>query len=70
MALDSAATTVTERIEDAIREIATLFIALAPLDVILGGDQPHAFSYGLIFVAVGVGLFVATLISERRRLDA
>lgn len=56
-----------ERIEEAAREIATLFVALAPLDVVLGADRPHAFTYGLIFVAVGVILFILTLLTERNR---
>jgi uncharacterized MAPEG superfamily protein len=59
-----------ERIEEAAREIATLFIALAPLDVVLGADRPYAFTYALIFVAVGVIFFVLTLFSERHRSRA
>jgi hypothetical protein len=54
----------------AAREIATLFIALAPLDVVLGPDRPYAFTYALIFEAVGVILFVLTLFSERHRSRA
>ena len=62
-----AAQTVTERIEEAFREIATLFLALAPLDVVLGAERPYAFRNGLIFEAVGVSLFVLSLLLERRR---
>ena len=59
-----------ERIEDAMREIAVLFVALAPLDVVLGASRPRAFTYGLIFVAIGVILFAWALFIERRRLRA
>lgn len=57
-----------ERIEEALREVAVLFVALAPLDVVLGAERPGAFADGLIFVAIGVILFVVTLIFERKRL--
>lgn len=70
MALDPSTKTAIERIEDAIREVATLFFALAPLDVALGSDQPHRFTYGLIFMVIGVVLFVLALFSERKRLGA
>ena len=70
MANGSSVKTVIERIEDLLREVATLFVALAPLDVALGADRPHAFSYGLIFVAFGVTLFVLTLFLERKRSGA
>jgi hypothetical protein len=46
-----------ERIEDALREIAVLFIALAPLDVFLGEGTVYAVRNGLIFVAVGLMIF-------------
>jgi len=55
------------RVEEAVREIATLFIALAPLDVVLGSDKPDAIRNGLIFAIIGVILFVLALVSERRR---
>jgi hypothetical protein len=55
-----------ERIEEAFREIAVLFVALAPLDVVLGADRPDAVRNGLIFVATGVILFVVALLSERK----
>ena len=59
-----------ERIEEALREVATLFVALAPLDVALGARGPHAFIYGLIFVAIGVSFFLLSLFMERRRFRA
>ena len=62
--------TVIERMEDALREVATLFIALAPLDVALGPREPHTFTFGLIFVTGGVILFVLALLLEWRRRNA
>jgi hypothetical protein len=56
-----------EHIEEAFREIAILFIALAPLDVFLGEGREHALRNGLIFVGMGVTIFVVALISERQR---
>ena len=70
MAHEPCTKTVIERIEDRLREVATLFVALAPLDVVLGAERPHAFSYALIFVAVGVILFVLALFLERNRSGA
>ena len=58
-----------ERIEEAFREIAVLFIALAPLDVALGAHGLEAVVTGLIFVGIGIILFAGTLINERRRHD-
>jgi hypothetical protein len=59
-----------ERIEEALREVAILFVPLAPLDVALGAERSQGFTYGLIFVAGGVILFVLVLLVERRRLRA
>ena len=61
--------TAIERVEEAVREIAVLFIALAPLDVALGADASGAVTVGLIFVGIGVILFAWTLLNERRRRD-
>jgi hypothetical protein len=58
-----------ERIEEAFREIAVLFIALAPLDVALGAHGLEAIVTGLIFVGFGIILFAGTLLSERTRHD-
>ena len=62
-----SANRIAERIEEAVREVATLFIALAPLDVILGGGATHGYRDGLIFIAIGVFLFIVVLITEDRR---
>ena len=60
-------TSTIQRIEDALREIAVLFIALAPLDVVLGEHRANAVRDGLIFVTGGLILFVIALRMERRR---
>jgi hypothetical protein len=57
-----------ELVEEALREIAVLFIALAPLDVFLGEDGAYVIRNGLIFVGVGAIMFVVALFVERRRL--
>jgi len=59
---------VVQRLEEALREIAVLFIALAPLDVTLGAERSSEFRNGLIFVMIGVMLFLIALAVERRRL--
>jgi hypothetical protein len=65
-----SAKTIAERIEDAIREVATLLVALAPLDMAFAADRTNALSYGLIFEAIGVSLFVLALFIERQRFRA
>jgi hypothetical protein len=62
----STAKAVAERIEDAIREVGTLLVALAPLDMAFGADRAHALRYGLIFEVIGVSLFLFALFLERR----
>jgi uncharacterized membrane protein YgdD (TMEM256/DUF423 family) len=56
-----------ERIEEAVREIAILFIALAPLDVFLSASHSETLRNGLIFVIVGVMMFTGALFTERKR---
>ena len=58
-----------DRVEEALREISVLFIALAPLDVFLGEDPAHAAANGFAFMTVGFSLFVVALYVERRRLN-
>ena len=58
-----------ERIEEAVREIAVLFVALAPLDVFLGEDPAHAVRNGLIFVGMGVIMFAGAVLTEGKRRD-
>ena len=62
-------TKIVERIEEALREIAVLFIALAPLDVFFGEGTPNALRNGLIFVGVGLMMFLVALFVERKRLN-
>jgi hypothetical protein len=56
-----------KRIEEALREIAVLFIALAALDVFLGEDPERALGNGLAFVVLGLFLFALAVYIERRR---
>jgi len=63
---DAAVKTVQERVEDAMREVATLFITFAPLDSALARDSGVASTF-LFFLIVGVVLFAASLWLERRR---
>ena len=62
-------TKIAERIEEALREIAVLFIALAPLDVFLAEGTPQAVRNGLIFVGAGLMIFVVTVFVERKRFS-
>jgi hypothetical protein len=57
-----------ERIEDAAREIGTLLIAFAPLDLVLAGELRHRWPVLLLFLTVGALLLGAALRSERGRL--
>lgn len=58
---------VGERIEDAMREVGVLLIAFAPLDVALNRHAGGDLSYLLLFLGLGMSLFVGSLILERRR---
>jgi hypothetical protein len=55
------------RIEEALREIAVLLVALSPLDVAFGPERAGAMSNLLIFLGAGATLFGAVLLAERRR---
>ena len=55
-----------ERIEEAVREIGVLLIALAPLDMAFSGNDV-GLSRLLIFLGLGATLFVMSLALERRR---
>jgi hypothetical protein len=57
-----------ERIEEAAREIGVLLIAFAPLDAVLA--EPRRVPTLLFFVMLGVSLFAAALVMERRRAHA
>jgi|SRR5579859_1050045 len=58
-------TTVAERIEDALREIGVLLIAFAPLDAVLA--EPGRIARLLLFSCLGIFLFIAAVLLERRR---
>jgi len=53
-----------ERLEDAVREIGTLFLALAPLDASLS-ENPGRFL--LFFVVLGASFVAWAILNERRR---
>jgi hypothetical protein len=55
------------RIEEAVREIGVLLVALAPLDAAFSPDAHKARSNLLLFITVGVTLFLLALVMERRR---
>jgi hypothetical protein len=59
--------TVWERVEDGQREVGVLLIAFAPLDIALNRHSPGNFNYLLLFLGLGVFLFIGALIQERRR---
>ena len=56
-----------ERLEEAIREIAILFIALSPLDMSVNAENPRALRWLVILLGVGVTLFMSALALERMR---
>lgn len=53
------------RVEDAIREIGTLLVAFAPLDVAL--TEGRRWGTLLLFLLLGASLFIGSLWLERRR---
>ena len=58
--------TVQERLEDAMREVGTLLIAFAPLDAALA-ERSEKTGLLLLFMIVGVLLFIVSVLIERRR---
>jgi hypothetical protein len=56
-----------ERIEDAMREIGTLLLAFAPLDAALSEGRLPASAFLLLFLGLGLSLFVGALAMERKR---
>jgi hypothetical protein len=58
-----------ERIEEAIREIGVLLVALAPLDAGFGQSFLAAVPGLLLFLVMGMTLFVIAIRLERRRRD-
>ena len=66
MALDDDIRTTRQRVEEALREIGVLLVALSPLDATVRatGTPRHTLLY--LFIA-GVVLFVVAVLLERRR---
>ena len=57
---------VAERFEEAMREIGVLLIAFAPLEAAFSSGS-RALTWLLLFLLVGLSLFSAAVIFERRR---
>lgn len=49
------------------REVGTLLIAFAPLDVALSEGRIPAFWFLLLFLGLGVSLFAGAIALERKR---
>ena len=58
-----------ERIEEALREIGVLLVALAPLDAAFDSAPGSTLTDLLLFLTAGATLFVIALLLERRRRD-
>ncbi len=58
--------TVSERIEEAMREIGVLFIVFSPLDAAFS-TEPQTRGSWLPFLLIGLVLFVAAVLRERSR---
>jgi len=56
--------TVRERIQDGMREVGTLLITFAPLDVALADRAQVKFL--LLFLLLGICLFAVAVVLERR----
>lgn len=61
--------TITERLEEAMREVGVLLIAFSPLDFALNRHRRGDVNALLIFFCLGTSLFTGALVSERRRAD-
>jgi len=57
-----------ERWEETLREVGTLFIALAPLDASLSSSGASRTAFVLIFILLGITLILLAIRLERRRL--
>ena len=58
---------VSERIEEAAREVGILLIAFAPMDAAVNAAQGQKTGSLLFFVVAGLCLFSGALLMERRR---
>lgn len=59
--------TTRERLEDLLREIGTLLLAFAPLDVALSSERPNRWPILLLFLSLGMFFLAIALLAERRR---
>jgi len=67
MARRSGVRSIAERIEDAMREVGTLLIAFAPLDAALSEGRMPTAAFLLLFLGLGLTLFVGALLIEKGR---
>jgi hypothetical protein len=58
---------IRERVEDVLREVGTLLVAFAPLDVALGGEKTKSWSSMLLFLSLGLLFLIIALVAEQRR---
>jgi hypothetical protein len=58
---------VRERFEDVLREVGTLLIAFAPLDVALGAEKTKSWSSMLLFLSLGLLFLTIALVAEQQR---
>jgi hypothetical protein len=67
MGTESARHTIRERFEDVLREVGTLLIAFAPLDVALDAQKTKNWWTMLLFLSLGLFFLAIALIAEQRR---
>jgi hypothetical protein len=60
---------VRERIEEGVREIGMLTVALAPLDAAFAANPRDRIPATLLLLAYGIVFFVAAVILEERRTN-
>jgi cyanate permease len=58
---------VRERFEDILREVGTLLVAFAPLDVALTAEKTKSWSSMLLFLSLGLLFLTIALVAEQRR---
>ena len=56
-----------ERIEDLIREMGTLILALTPIDLVFSSDIAARLLSALLLSLLGILLFAVALVVEQRR---
>jgi len=58
---------VRKRVEDVLREVGTLLVAFAPLDVALSAEKTKSWSSMLPFLSLGLLFLTIALVAEQRR---